>query len=188
MNHIFAIGDFAKQCFVTSANLGPTGQPLFRLSSLDLCSKATVVSMDNNNVAASLAACGTMQLFTAPRAMPLLWTPTLISWGVDSNRLLALAFCTLHESNAQLMPPRFPWSFPAAVGVSQYPLRQFFATPAENPANFHKLCLACPYKCSRNTVLCIFAMNESPCPMTCLCQGLPNAVGHSIIAEEYTQT
>lgn len=75
-----------------------------------------------------------MQLFSAPRALPLLGTPAVVSWGINSNGLLALALCTLHESDAQLMPSWLPWSLPATVCVSQHPLRQLHATPAENSA------------------------------------------------------
>ena len=75
-----------------------------------------------------------MQLFTAPRTLPLLGAPAVVSWGINSDGVLALALCTLHESDAQLMPSWLPWSLPATVCVSQHPLQQLLATPAENPA------------------------------------------------------
>ena len=75
-----------------------------------------------------------MQFFTAPRTLPLLGAPAVVSWGVNGNVLLAFALCTLHECDAQLMPSGLPWSLPATVCVSQHPLQQFLATPAEDPA------------------------------------------------------
>ena len=91
--------------------------------------------MHDNNAAAGLAARRSMQLFTAPRALPLFGTPTILTWGVNSNSLLALALCALHESDAQLVPSRLSWPFSATECVPQDPPRQFLAAPAENPAN-----------------------------------------------------
>lgn len=92
------------------------------------------VSMHSNNVAAGLVACGTMQLSAAFRAPPLLWTPTIISWSINCDILLALALCTLHESDAQLVPAGLPFARPAAECISQHPPCQFLPAPAENPA------------------------------------------------------
>ena len=123
----------------------------------------------NNNVAACLAACGSMQLFTAPRTLPLLGTPTVISWDINSNGLLALAFCTLHESDAQLMPSWFSWPLPTTIGVSQHPLHQLFAAPAENPAvhqHFSKTGLHC-------------MQNKSKEHMVSLCSKLCGRLSHA---------
>lgn len=75
-----------------------------------------------------------MQLLTTPRTLPLFGTPTILIWGVNSNSLLALAVCTLHEANAQLVPSWLSWPFSATKGVPQHPPRQLLAAPAENPA------------------------------------------------------
>lgn len=75
-----------------------------------------------------------MQLFTAPRTLPLFWTPTILTCGVNSNSLLALALCTLHESDAQLVPPWLSWPSSATKGIPQHPPWQLLAAPAENSA------------------------------------------------------
>lgn len=75
-----------------------------------------------------------MQLFAAPRTLPMLGAPIAISWCINSNGLLALAPCALHESDAQLVPSWLPRPLPATIGVSQHPLRQLLATPTKNPA------------------------------------------------------
>lgn len=91
-------------------------------------------SVDDHNGAASFAACCSMQLLAAARALPLFGAPAVLSWSVQSDGLLALALCALHESQAELVAPRLPSPLSPAVCVAQNPLSQLLATPAEHSA------------------------------------------------------
>lgn len=90
--------------------------------------------MYNNNSTASFAASCPMQILIAARAGPLLWAPCIASRLINIDRLLALAFCALHEGDSELVASRLSCSGSATKGLSDDPLGQFHPTPTEYPA------------------------------------------------------
>lgn len=74
-----------------------------------------------------------MQVFLTVGASPLLWAPGLTGWLIHADALLALAYCTLHEGDTQLVAPGLSRPCPATERLPKHPLWQFHPTPAEDP-------------------------------------------------------